>query len=302
MNSFESQFDIPGMHKLNGVSVSTATPTDKIIENIKVNRGQMQSVHHMREWREGKPVAIVGGGPSLETQLDELKKYPIIFACGSVHDYLIEKGIIPSYCVICDPDPVMNTYLSRHNEYTKYLIASQCDPSTFKLLEDRNSYIYHLASDVIDMSLYGDKEIPVGGGCTVGTRAMVMCINFGFYNLHLFGMDTCLSEKDGATKHHAYEFNTKEEKIDDVHSIKFEIDGPIFNVAGYHLGQLFDIKGVIKQYSNVLNITVHGDSLLSYFMELARKRSKLKEEYDKKVKENGDNRELNGVGPSAISG
>lgn len=287
MQSFEDQFNIPGLHKIEGISVSTATPTDKIIENIKANVGNFSSIHLLDEWREGKPIAIVGGGPSLKSQLEELRKYPIILACGSVHDYLVENDIFPTWTAICDPDPVMNTYISNHNNKTTYLVASQCDPSTFDLLKDRDTHIFHLAGDKFDPAIYGENQIPIGGGCTIGTRAMVIAINFGFYNQHLFGFDTCLSEENGNVRHHAYEFNTKEEKIHDTHDIKFEVDGPTFKVAGYHLGQLFDIKAVMAHYANVINITVHGESLLSYFMELAKKRQQLKEEFDKKVQQNG---------------
>lgn len=288
MSNFEDRFNIPGLHKLDGISVSTATPTDKIIENIKFNRQSLLPIHRMQEWREGKPIAIVGGGPSLKDQLSKLNEYSIIIACGSVHDYLMENNVVPTYCVICDPDPVMNTYLSKHNDYTTYIIASQCDPSTIDLLGFRKSYIFHLASDVIDMSLYGENQIPVGGGCTVGTRAMVIAMNFGFYNLHLFGFDTCLQEnKEKTIKHHAYDFNTKDEKIHDVHDIMFEPDGPSFKVAGYHLGQLFDIKALMGHYAHVMQLTVHGGSLLSYFMDLIKRRQKLKEQYDKEVNKNG---------------
>jgi len=286
LQDFEKRFDIPGLHKLEGIEVTTATATDKIIENIKANRNTMAPIHRMHEWRENKPIAIVGGGPSLKSQLDKLKTFPAIIACGSVHDHLIENNIIPTYCAICDPDVIMNTYLSRHNEQTKYLIASQCDPSTFKLLEDRNSYIYHLAGDKFDQSIYGEGQIPIGGGCTVGTRAIAIAMGFGYYNMHLFGFDTCLQEKEEKIEHHAYDFNTPEEKIHDVYEIKFEVDGPTFKVAGYHLGQLFDIKSLMGRNADKMQLTVHGESLLSYFMELAQKRLVLLNE--EKAKENGN--------------
>jgi hypothetical protein len=157
----------------------------------------------------------------------------------------------------------------------------------YELLDDRNSFIFHLMSDKFDASVYGDGQFPIGGGCTVGTRAMVMAMNFGYYNQHLFGFDTCLQEKEEKIAHHAYEFNTSEEQINETHDVKFEIDGPSFKLAGYHLGQLFDIKALLKHYANRLHITVHGESLLSYFMELAQKRMKLYNE--EKAKENGDN-------------
>lgn len=279
-SEFEKRFLVPGAHAVEGVSVSTATPTDDIVNNIKINiKKDVKAIHHLEEWREGVPFALVGGGPSLKTQLEELKKYKYIMACGSVHDYLCEQGFSPDWTVICDPDPVMETYLTRRPHNTKYLVASQCSPSMFEHLKGEDVTIWHLAGDKFDQSIYGENNVTLGGGCTVGTRAMAIAMGFGFYNLHLFGFDTCL---DGEN-HHAYKFNNPElEKIYDTHEIFFEQDGPKFQVAGYHLGQLFDIKTMMGQFAGRMSITVHGESLLSYFMDLAVKRLALyKEELQK---------------------
>lgn len=276
MQSFEEQFLIPGMHKLDGISVSTATSTDKIIENIKENiKLTIPAIHNDKNWREGMPIAIVGGGPSLKTELENLRKCKYIMACGSVHDYLMSKGIVPTWTVVCDPDLIMQSYLTRvDQDCTKFLIASQCDPSLFEYFKEKgaNVTIWHLNGDKFDVSVYGNNQIAIGGGCTVGTRAMVIAMGMGFFNLHLYGMDTALTNQE----HHAYEWNDPTiEKIHDTHDIQLEIDGPKFTIAGYHLGQLFDIRALMSQYANRMQLTVHGESFLAYYMRLAQKRLEL---------------------------
>ena len=93
------------------------------------------------DWREGRAIALVGGGPSLLETLPELTKYYKIIACGSVHDYLLDNNIIPDYCLICDPDPLMSKYLTKWHEDCIYLIASQCDKSVFELLIKGNGHV-----------------------------------------------------------------------------------------------------------------------------------------------------------------
>lgn len=285
MDDFISQFDIPGANKLAGITVKTATPTDQIVQNIKENvKLNFREIHDCSEWRERVPIAIVGGGPSLRTEIHKLKDFKYIIAAGSVHDYLVVNKIIPTWTALCDPDPIILNYIRHLPKETKFLVASQCDPMVYKHLSNRGADIikWHLYGEDYDMGIYGENTFAVGGGCTIGTRAMIIAMCFGFFNLHLFGMDTCLNKDE----HHAYEWSdATQEKIYDSQEIYFEKDGPRFEVAGYHLGQLFDLKTILKQFGNRLNITVYGDSLLSYFMELYKKRLELCIEHQKQERE-----------------
>jgi len=296
MQPFEKQFDIPGMKRLDSIDVQTATPIEQISENIKNNRNRnLPTIQELDTWREQVPVAIVGGGPSLEKELDNLRKYKYIMACGSVHDYLLENNIHPTWCAICDPDVIVLNYLKKKTLGVKYLVASQCDPRVFEHLDSTDVTIWHLMGDKFDHSIYGEGKLLIGGGCTILTRAMVMVMGMGFYNLHLFGCDTCLGLHG---EHHSYGWSDPDkERIYDETKVQFEIDGPIFKVAGYHLGQLFDIKALYKQYANRMQITVHGESLLHYFTELAQKRLQLKKQEDLK---NGHGIRLDGIGNEPI--
>jgi len=261
--------------RIEGCKVTTATSTEDILNNIKVSRLlQLPELHTLQEWREHMPIAIVGGGPSLKYNLETLRKYKYIMACGSVHDYLIENNIIPTWCIVCDPDPLVNTYMKHRQDSIKYLIASQCSPETFDYLKFFRLYVWHAFGSNVDVPLFGEDTILIGGGCTVGTRAMVMAMGFGYFTQHLFGMDTCLSDD---YKHHSYEFNDPvKETIGTIHEIKMGgPDSPTFKVAGYMLGQLFDFQNLLKLHSEVLNITVIGDSLLKYTMDEANRRAEL---------------------------
>lgn len=260
------------LHELAGVLMETATPTEQIQSNIIASRSRdIVPITNLPEWREGRAVAVVGGGPSLKKHIHELKNYGVIFACGSVHDYLIDNGIMPTYCVVVDPDPLVVNYLKNiyHvDNRCKYLLSSQCAPETFEHLKYNNTYIWHSGGN---KSLFKDGDVVIGGGCTVGTRAMVISMCFGYNDMHLYGMDTCLSDED---KHHAYEFDNPElEKIGPIHQIALGgRDGRTFKVAEYMLGQIFDFKNILGHCANRIRVKVIGGGALAYILELAAKK------------------------------
>jgi len=262
------------MTEVAGCIIDTATPTEKIKENIAHNlNGGYLKIENSVDFREGRPIAIVGGGPSLKSQIEELSKFDVIIACGSVHDYLIENRIVPTYCVIVDPDPLVNTYLKKAftvARETTYLVSSQCDVSTF-------SYLTGIGCKVVLWNAGGRDEnfttdvYAIGGGCTVGTRAVVIAMCFGYKNIHLFGMDTCLDETD---EHHAYKFQNEEiETIGKVIEISLDTaTGKKFKVAGYMLGQLFDFKHIMATCANKMQLTVHGGGLIAHLLDIAKQK------------------------------
>lgn len=264
-----------GMIEVGGVQIETATPTPKIIENIKANKNRdVVRIDNSIDWRGSVPIAVVGGGPSLKYVLDELREFKYILAAGSVHDYLIENNILPRWCAVCDSDPLVNKYLQRKDWKVKYLISSQCSPETFEYLKDNQVIMWHSGSDDINFNEenYGPGALPIGGGCTIGTRSMVLAMGMGFYNLHLFGLDTCVSSDNERYSYPLQDPIYEGKLANDYYDMVFEEGGPKFRMLGYHIAQLFDFKGLMAQYAGRMGITVHGNSLLSYFMELAQRR------------------------------
>lgn len=224
-------------------------------------------------WRVDNRIAIVGGGPSLKDNLDELRKYKYIMACGSVHDYLVRNSIYPTWCVVCDPDEIMIEYLKEKNLVTEYLIASQCHAKVFEHLKYNKTYLWHAASGLDEENErvnFPKEDFLIGGGCTVGTRAIVIAMMFGFNNQALFGFDSCYSRDD---KHHAYDFvdpSRENSSINDVQEIKIDApNSPTFKVAGYMLAQVRDWQLICQIYKEQINFTIYGDGLLKFIADEA---------------------------------
>ena len=257
---------------LDGVAINTATSSEEIKSNIKYNtdwwrRGAYTNIQDMKEWRKTTPIAVVGGGPSLRKTGKLLKNYKYVIVCGSAHDYVMENFYVPDYCVVCDPNPLVNNYLTRINPKTKYLIASQCSNETFDFIQSRfgRVTIWHAGRDKDNDKFFDPDLMLVGGGCTVGTRSITIAFNFGFENIHLFGFDNCVTDIS-----HAYELSTPEEKINNI--IDISLGDVKFKMADYMVGQLFDFKEILLTIGDRVNFTIHGDGALKTLLDLGKAR------------------------------
>lgn len=250
-----------------GVLVEMAMPVEKVRENIALARKRnLRSITELPEWRGDAKIAIVGGGPSLKDTLPELRKFERIMAAGSVHDFLMENGIEPTWCVITDPDPIMAEYLRRPGKECTYLVATQCDGRVFEALKGCYVATWNCGGDESTFGLWESGEKLIGGGCTVGTRSMVIAMTFGFFEQDLFGFDSCLRTDE----HHAYPFATNMETVGETHEIAVGGDGGRkFTIARYHMGQIFDFKKLLAVYGHRFKVTVHGEGVLAEIMRLA---------------------------------
>lgn len=285
--------------KLEGVNTQTATDIKDFVENTRRNlKKPLKGIEELPTFQvvkgHDKPIALIGGGPSIKKELENIKEFQskgyVTIACGSSHDWLVENGVIPTYCTVCDPDPVSIEYLKLKNNKVKYLIAFSCDEKIVDYLSDQEVYLWHChspeACEILKEDLEAIKRtyVAICGGCTVGLRTISMAIMFGYTNIHLWGFDSCLGEDEA---HHAYEFATEGEKwqIKDIHKIKMGgVNGPdskIYNCLGYQLAQAYHFHQFYNSYHALFTPTFHGEGMLADFMKLMEKEGVLNE-YAKK--------------------
>src|SRR6266850_7466731 len=91
-----------------------------------------------------RPVSIVGAGPSLSWTYRDIKTD--IIACNSAHDFLISKGVIPTYAMFWDAHQIIATLFTPHKDVS-YIIASRCHPDVFKKLDGFDVRIAHVLGD-----------------------------------------------------------------------------------------------------------------------------------------------------------
>ncbi len=138
-------------------------------------------------------IAIVGSGPDLVNQLDELRAFdgPIV-AVKDAHDWLQERGILPHYAFAVDPqEHRWNCFKKKHPDI-EYVIAAQCHPAMFDHLKDMRVTLWYpyVKAD----TFYPPNKFLIGGGTTSGLRAIAVFYMRGWRHLDLFGFDSCLQD------------------------------------------------------------------------------------------------------------
>lgn len=267
------------------IECQMASPPEVVIEqtiaSLKRDLPEIEQLPEFKKPKFNEPFALAGGGPSIKYTYKELRNFRNIIACGSAHDWLIKHDIIPTYCIVLDPDRVCAAYLKHPHPNCNYLIASQCHPEVFDALKDYAVTRWHCAgmgpewfakawTDAGIFDKEGKKPL-IGGGCTCGLRAISIAILLGYKNLHFFGIDSNVDFNN--EDHHAYEFEEPEnEFLGDVlfMHLGHKETGRRFKVAKYMMAQLVGLRELIGKYGQYFDVTVHGDSITYEFMRLRK--------------------------------
>lgn len=289
--------------KLGGLNTEAATPADESLANTIANGRlclpkfeQIPGFMQPKDW----PIALVGGGPSLRRHLTDLAQFPTIMACGSVHDFLIEQGIVPTFAVACDPDTVTQAYFQNPTQKAIYLLAMHCNPGLFDHLAGYRIVTWNCYTDdprfvAAWTENDGSNWHAVGGGCTVGLRALSLAMMLGFRDIHFFGFDSCVEQVEGEVLHHAYGYATDREQMQTVYSVKTGIDGPgdrTYVCEGYQLAQAYHFKQFVTAHGHKFKATFHGGGMMSdwydtYLAGVARRIEELspeeREQYEKEL-------------------
>jgi len=145
-------------------------------------------------------------GPSLADTWQKLRR-PIITVSGA-HDYLVERGIVPDFHVDCDPRPHKPEMLRKPQKATIYLMASVCHPRFWEALQGRSVRLWHLINgDDLETVAWVAQNHPVGiksmigGGSSVGMRAMNVAAALGYRKFDIHGMDCSFTENRHAGAH-----------------------------------------------------------------------------------------------------
>lgn len=212
---------------------------------------------------------IAAGGPSLGRWLPtlQLERAKASFGAGAdlwalngVHDYLIDRGIIPDAMVMLDSRSACpETFLSKPHPDVHYMIATQCDPASFDRLKGyRVSRWTGWAWGIEEF----DDHI-IGGGATVGLKAIALAYAMGYRKFKLFGYDASYEgEAD-----HAYPqpLNANDLRVDVV------LRGRKFVAARWMAKQVVEFLGMASTLiaDPAVSIDICGDGLLPYAAQIA---------------------------------
>lgn len=243
---------------------------DRLMENVRLSsaRGLPVFTGKPPEQIEDRECCLIGGGPSLEGRATEIAERQaagaaVVSMNGSLR-WLLGHGITPSSHIVVDARAESAQFARDVPHETALFIASQCAPETFDEVRDHPRVsIWHpmLSSSSVEelRAVLVIDDVPimlVGGGSTVGLRAMYLAFLSGFMDLHLYGYDSCY-RGDGA--HHAFSQPLNDgERVTEV-----LMGGGRYLCAGWMAAQAQQFNG---QHSELVaggvHITAHGGGLI----------------------------------------
>jgi len=207
-------------------------------------------------WR---PLAIVGGGPSVADDVEELRNWKSsrngeIWACNGALDWLMERGIKPDGFVMIDPHPSKVADLKNPPDGVTYYIASICDPAVFDALAGKDVVIWH-QKDPENKPPKGQGW--VGGGPTVLTRAPLVAYCLGWRDVHLFGADSSFETKET----HAYPMQLAEGVTPD-EGINVLLDGVLYSTSVLYVHQTAYFQAIHAWFvERGARFAIHGRGL-----------------------------------------
>lgn len=229
---------------------------------VKQNIKRIKDRVELHEGKRPEDIAVVGYGPSLKKTWKEIKKFKYIITTSGAHQFLIEKGIIPTWHLDVDPRSHKVKLLGKVHKDVIYTPCSTVHKSYIDALVKAKAKIklWHcFSTDQDAMRILDQGEFALTGGCDAGMRAMSLARFMGFVNLHVFGMDG--SYDDG---YHAGYHSNPIKKVFDLEYPKGS--GNIFKTSPH----LMEVAKTVPHEVNMLkldSVKFYGDGFVSALMK-----------------------------------
>lgn len=269
---------VPKVWQKDGVSlfdnkVVGNTEDNTLVRNMKdaIDKGY-QFIPPPKEAHSDHAV-IVGGGMSAGQLLPEIadrKKHgQTIVALNGSYKWLRENGIEPDMHVILDARPENIAFVPELIDAPNLfcLYSAQCDPQVLEKAGRRLLTWLPYADGLLEI-LDNYEGAYIGGGSTVGLKAIPLLWVNGYREFHLYGYDSCYYDDT----HHAY----PQPLNDNENTIIVEVSGTRFKVAPWMATQAMEYREMVFDLINNkgCTITTHGTGLIPFVT------SKLAETFD----------------------
>lgn len=224
-------------------------------------------------------IVFCSGGPSLEGQLNEIKKLSrkkdhYVVCVKHAHDALIEHGIIPWACILLDPRGHVVDFVENPHPKVRYLVASMVHPSTIDRLLEKDARLWgyhaHVGAGEIEVvkQRLGDDHILLGGGCSTAMRGISVLHTMGFKRFMLFGYDLCYGPDDDLDM-------SKKAKDGRDYYIEVEVFGRKFITDAEKVAQAQDFTKIMGE--KAITIEVFGDGMVPHIWRNRKKKPDFKE-------------------------
>lgn len=190
------------MVSVQGVTAVGVMDTDLRWEQVKEATARIHK--RIRPYAAHNHTAIIACyGPSLQKTIEELKAEAqggdkVVVSVSGAHDFLVENGITPDYHVECDPRAHKADNIDKAVAGCQYLIASVCHQAMFDKLAGGDIALWHVSTPEHALRLIDElgqhRDHVIGGGGSVGLRAIPLLYSMGFRKFSIYGMDCSFSD------------------------------------------------------------------------------------------------------------
>jgi len=212
-----------------------------------------------------EPIAIVGYGPSLRQTWERLRDFKTIWTVSKAHDFLVERGIMPTYHLDLDPRIHKAEFMTRPRPQTQYFLSSHVHPDYVTKMKAAGVplQLFHVA---IDKHERLDPRYPaLKVRFDAGVQAAEAAFMRGYRTQHWFGIEYGHA---GQATHAGLHWGVTAPKCIVVAEGRQFISSNLF-FHGLLLAEHFLCDRAL------IRCTLHGDGLLGYFMR-ERGRAKFK--------------------------
>lgn len=213
---------------------------------------------------------IVCSGPSLlETWTELQKRDGTIWALNAAFDWLCKQGLRPDYGICLAPENQIVNYFQDIQAGDKFLFASQTHPELIDRALGRSASVTLWHTKHPDEWEMPERKGPmIYGGGTVGSRALDLAYTLGYRDVHILGMDACIS----ADNRISVDTPMYDDRRDDLRT--FVIGGRAFVALPSHARQAEDFASVIRPLTG-MEVTLYGDGLMQWAQYVANNEESL---------------------------
>lgn len=199
-------------------------------------------------------VAIVGYGPSLVDTVFQLsyrqREFDAIWCCSKAHDFLIERGIVPTHHTDTDYREHKVGYNRLWQPTTRYFMATQVHPSYFDALKGLNVSLFHVVQP--GGGTFDNRYMKLPVAFDAGSSVVGLAYELGYRNQEWFGMDASAR----MDKMHAGAHGGLKQEVIDV-----EIAGETRQMSDFFLRQALFLEQALHDRPK-LWVQIHGDGAL----------------------------------------
>ena len=232
------------------------------VENVKL---KLPSVTFDRT-PKGR-IAVVGYGPSLNQTWARLKDFDTIISTSKAHEFLLDRGLKPTYHMDLDPRKHKMEFMVRPQQGVQYMLSSHIYPQYPLMLKARGIIPQMFHVGIEEHVKLDPCYATMQPRFDVGVQAAEWAYLNGYRDQHWVGIEYgCAADGNThAGRHWGVPHGPDQRLLIDVDGRKFEGTKLFFH--GLLLAEQF------LCWRASLHCTIHGDGLLGHFAK-ARNRAK----------------------------